>query len=55
VHRRLVSSKVDTELSGSTAVACLLRGRRLTTAWAGVPRSPRLLSMPALINLFRLF
>jgi hypothetical protein len=44
VHRRLVSGKVDTELSGSTAVACLLRGRRLTTAWAGAPA----LATPAL-------
>ena len=26
---------VDSDLSGTTAVACLLRGIRLTTAWAG--------------------
>ena len=26
---------LDSDLSGTTAVACLLRGIRLTTAWAG--------------------
>ena len=39
VHRRLVSGPIDSELSGSTAVACLLSGTRLTTAWAGDSRA----------------
>ncbi|KAK9827257.1 hypothetical protein WJX81_004206 [Elliptochloris bilobata] len=39
VHRRLVGGPIDSDLSGSTAVACLLRGARLTTAWAGDSRA----------------
>lgn len=39
VHRRLVGGPIDSELSGSTAVACLLSGTRVTTAWAGDSRA----------------
>ena len=60
MHRRLVGGPIDSELSGSTAVACLLSGTRVTTAWAGDSRavlartdtdrspkgSPRLVAVP---------
>ena len=39
VHRRLMGGPIDSELSGSTAVACLLSGTRVTTAWAGDSRA----------------
>ena len=39
MHRRLVGGPIDSELSGSTAVACLLSGTRVMTAWAGDSRA----------------